>query len=181
MLARNKLIIKWALYAAAALLCLLVQGALLQRITIWGVIPFLYPLLAAIPATWESPVSGTVFALCMGIVCDLLLPDAIPCLYTLIFPLAGLCAGLLSRSVLRSSMLCALVSTAAAFALTGFGGCLELWLHGQSAWQAGAYLTLREFCVTAPPALLLSPLFRAVYQRTHRDERAAEQRRFYGP
>ena len=140
MLARNKLIIKWALYAAAALLCLLVQGALLQRITIWGVIPFLYPLLAAIPATWESPVSGTVFALCMGIVCDLLLPDAIPCLYTLIFPLAGLCAALLAQSVLPAGYLCSLAGTAAAFLLTDGFRCFLLWAGGQSAWQAGGWL-----------------------------------------
>ena len=180
MLARNETIFKWALYAAAAFACFLIQWAVLQRITVWGVIPFLYPAVAAVPAMFEGPAAGSAFALGVGVVCDLILPGS-ACFYTLVFPLAGLCAGLLSRGVLRSSLLCALVSTAVAFALTGFGGCLELWLHSKSAWQAGAYLTLREFCVTVPPALLLSPLFRAVYQRTHRDERAAEQRRFYGP
>ena len=55
MLARNETIFKWFLYAAAAAACLAAQGAVLQRITLWGVIPFLCPLLAAIPATWESP------------------------------------------------------------------------------------------------------------------------------
>ena len=94
MLARNETIFKWVLYAAAALLCFFIQGAVLQRITVWGVIPFLYPALAAIPATYEGPVSGTVFALCVGVVCDLLLPASSPCLYTLAFPLAGLCAGI---------------------------------------------------------------------------------------
>ena len=180
MLARNESIFKWSLYTGAALLFLLLQGSLLQRITLWGVIPFLYPVLAGVLGNYEDPVPSTIFGLGLGVVCDLILPGS-DCFYTLVFPLAGLCAGLLSRGVLRSGVLCALVSTAAAFALTGFGGCLVLWLHSQSAWQTGAYLTLREFCVTAPPALLLSPLFRAVYQQTHRDERAAEQRRFYGP
>ena len=117
MLARNKLIVKWSLYGAAALVCLLVEGALLQRITIWGVIPFLYPLLAAIPATRESPAAGAAFALCVGVVCDLLLPGAVPCLYTLVFPLAGLCAGLLAQSVLPAGYLCSLAGTAAAFLL----------------------------------------------------------------
>ena len=41
MLARNETIFKWALYAAAAFACLLIQWAVLQRFTIWGVIPFL--------------------------------------------------------------------------------------------------------------------------------------------
>ena len=38
MLARNELIFKWALYALAALVCLFVQGVVLQRVTMWGVI-----------------------------------------------------------------------------------------------------------------------------------------------
>ena len=38
MLARNEIMIKWSLYAAAAALCLLAQGAIFQRITLWGVI-----------------------------------------------------------------------------------------------------------------------------------------------
>ncbi len=66
MLARNETIFKWSLYAAAALLCLTVQGVLLQRLTLWGVIPFICPLLAAIPATWESPTAGTIFSLAVS-------------------------------------------------------------------------------------------------------------------
>ena len=62
MLARNEVIMKWILYAAATALCLLIQGAVLQRVVIWGVIPFLYPMLAAIPATFEAPVPATVYA-----------------------------------------------------------------------------------------------------------------------
>lgn len=62
MLARNEIMIKWSLYAAAAALCLLAQGAIFQRITLWGVIPFLYPLLAVIPATYESPRIATGFS-----------------------------------------------------------------------------------------------------------------------
>ena len=41
MLARNEIIFKWSLYAGATVLLLLLQGSLLQRITLWGVIPFL--------------------------------------------------------------------------------------------------------------------------------------------
>ena len=62
MLVRNEVLFKWTLYALAALLCLAVQGALLQRVTLWGVIPFLYPLAAVIPATFNAPAAGTAFA-----------------------------------------------------------------------------------------------------------------------
>ncbi|WP_295580050.1 hypothetical protein [uncultured Oscillibacter sp.] len=170
MFARNETILKWALYAAAALACILFQGAVLQRVTLWGVIPFLYPALAVVPATYEGPVPGTAFALGLGVVCDLLLPGAFPCFYTLVFPLAGLCAGLLAQGVLRAGFLCSLVSTAAAFLLTGLGHCLLLWIGGKAAWGPGAFLALREFCVTAPLSLPLTALFRRLYRRTHRDD-----------
>ena len=62
MLARNETIIKWALYAAVSLLGVFAQSAVLQRLDVFGVIPFLFPLLAAIPATFESSTAGTAFA-----------------------------------------------------------------------------------------------------------------------
>ena len=70
MLARNETILKWLRYILAAALCFLIQGAALQRITLWGVIPFVYPLVAVIPATYEDPLFGTVFALVTGVVCE---------------------------------------------------------------------------------------------------------------
>lgn len=170
MLARNETIFKWLLYAAAALLCLTVQGALLQRVTVWGVIPFLCPLLAAIPATRESPVAGTVFALAVGVVCDSLLPAPIPCFYTMVFPLAGLFSSLLSQGLLRPGLLCSLLAAAIAFALTDGFACFVLWSRGKAAWEAGAFLALREFCVTSPLVIPVSLLFRAVFRRTHSDE-----------
>ena len=45
MLARNETIFKWALYAGATAVFFLLQGAVLQRSTLWGVIPFVFPLL----------------------------------------------------------------------------------------------------------------------------------------
>ena len=133
-------------------------------------IPFLCPLLAAIPATWESPAAGTAFALAVGIACDLLLPAPIPCFYTLIFPLAGLFASLLSHSILRPGFLCSLAAAAIAFALTDGFACFVLWSRGKAAWEAGASVALREFCVTAPWIIPVTLLFRAVFRRTHPDD-----------
>ena len=170
MIARNETIFKWLLYAAATALCFLLQGGLLQRLAFWGVIPFLYPLLAAIPATYEGPLAGTVFSLAVGVLCDLLLPGPIPCLHTMIFPLIGLCGGLLAESWLPAGFLCSLVSAAAAFALTDGFRCLILWMRGCAAWEAGAEVALREFCVTAPLIIPLTLLYRTVFRRTHQDD-----------
>ena len=169
MLARNETIFKWTLYGAASLLCFLIQWALLQRICVWGAIPFVYPLVAVIPATRESPTAGTVFALAVGVVCDLLLPAPIPCLYTLAFPLAGLCASLLSQGAIRAGFLCSSISAAIAFLFTDLLQCLVLWSRGKAAWEAGAFLALRETAVTLPLVLPVTALFQAVWRRTHLD------------
>lgn len=170
MIARNETIFKWFLYAAATALCLFFQGGVLQRLEIWGVLPFLYPLLAAIPATFEGPLAGAIFSLILGVLCDLLLPGPIPCLCTMIFPLIGLCAGLLSQSWLPAGFLCSLVSAVIAFSLTDGFRCLLLWMQGKAAWEAGAMVALREFCVTAPFIILLTPLYRSVCLRTRGDD-----------
>ena len=170
MVARNALIFRWTVYAAAALLCVFAQTAVLQRVHIWGVIPFLYPAVAAIPATFEGPVPGTAFALAVGVLCDTLLPAPIPCFYTLIFPVAGLCAALLTQSILPAGVSSSLASTAIAFLLTGLFGCLLLWFRGKTDWETGMLVALRECLVTLPFTLPMTALFRAVHRRTHRDD-----------
>lgn len=167
MLARNETIIKWILYAAAAVVCFFLQTAVLQRVTIWGIIPFLYPALAAVPATYEGPVFGSVFALGVGVVCDLILPGSVPCFYTLLFPPVGVCAGLLSRSLLPAGVLCSAATTAIAVVVTDLAHGLVLWFAGKAAWSAAFYLLVRELCLALPLALLITPLFAAVYRKTH--------------
>lgn len=104
MLARNETIFKWALYAGATAVFFLLQGAVLQRITLWGVIPFVFPILVAVLGMYEGPLPASVYALTVGVLCDLLLPASIPCFYTLIFPAAGLCAALISQSLLPGGL-----------------------------------------------------------------------------
>lgn len=167
MLARNESIFKWSLYAGATILMLMLQGSLLQRITVWGVIPFLYPALAALLGNYENPVPSAIFGLGLGVVCDLLLPGSIPCLCTLTFPLAGLSGSLIAKSLLKAGLLCALISAAAAFLLTDLLRCLLLWAGGKPAWAAGLLVMLKEYVVTAPFLLLAVPLFSAVHRRVH--------------
>ena len=170
MLARSATIIKWVLYALAGLACTVVQAAVLQRFTLWGVIPFLYPLIAALPATFEGPAAGTVYALAAGVLCDLLLPSPIPCFYTLILPLVGLFAGLLSQSLIPAGYLCSAVASLPAYLLTGVFHCIVLWATGHAAWTAGLSVTLRELCVSLPWSLPMAWLFRKVYRRVHIDD-----------
>ena len=170
MLARSDTIIKWILYALAGIVWAIVQTAILQRVTIWGVIPFLYPLIAAIPATFEGASAGTVYALAIGVFCDLLLPSPIPCFYTLIFPLVGLTAGLLSQSLIPAGYLCSAAAAVPAFLLTGVFHCIVLWATGHAAWTAGMSVTLRELCVSLLWSLPMTWLFRRIFLRVHIDD-----------
>ena len=170
MLARSATIFKWALYAGATLVFFLLQGAVLQRITVWGVIPFVFPLLAAVLGTYEPPLPASVYGLMLGAACDLLLPGPLPCFYTLVFPAAALGAALISQSLLPAGFLCAAAGSLLAFLLTDFFHCLLLWLRGQAAWSAGAWVFLRELCVSLPLLIPVVLLFSAVFRRTHLDD-----------
>ena len=170
MLARSATIIKWVLYALAGLACTVVQAAVLQRFTLWGVIPFLYPLIAALPAIFEGPAAGTVYALACGVFCDLLLPSSIPCFYTLILPLVGLAAGLLSQSLIPAGYLCSAAAALPAYLLTGIFHCIVLWAQGHPAWGAAMSVTLRELCASLLWSLPMTWLFRRVYLRVHVDD-----------
>ena len=170
MLARSATIFKWVLYALAGLVWAAVQSALLQRLTVWGVIPFLYPLIAALPATFEGPAAGTVYALSWGVLCDLLLPSPLPCFYTLILPFVGLSAGLLSRSLIPAGYLCSAASALPAYLLTGLFHCIVLWAQGHPAWGAALSVTIRELCVSLLWSLPMTWLFRRVYLRVHADD-----------
>lgn len=170
MLARSSTIFKWTLYTLAGLVWAVVQAAFLQRVTIWGVIPFLYPLIAALPAIFEGPAAGTVYALACGVFCDLLLPSSIPCFYTLILPLVGLAAGLLSQSLIPAGYLCSAAAALPAYLLTGIFHCIVLWAQGHPAWGAAMSVTLRELCVSLLWSLPMTWLFRRVYLRVHVDD-----------
>ena len=170
MLTREEWTRKWMLYAAAALACIALQRMFFQRVVIWGVIPFIYPLLAVIPATYEDPAAGGAFALGVGVVCDWLLPGGLPCFYTLLFPVAGLVASLFSKLVLPTGFLCTLAVSLWVFAAHGIFRCLTLWGGEPSIWTVGLWTAVREFIVTAPLCLPVMLLFHIVAKVTHEEE-----------
>ena len=106
----------------------------------------------------------------MGVLCDLLLPASIPCFYTLIFPAAGLCAALISQSLLPAGFLCGVVTSVLSFLFTDAFHCVVLWAGGKAAWAAGAQVFLREVCVSILLVVPVVLLFSAVFRRTHLDD-----------
>lgn len=163
---RQETIHKWGLYALATLLCCVGQGLVLQYVTVLGVFPFIYPILAAVVSTLEGPLSGMVYSLALGVVCDLTISSPIPCFYTLIFPLSGLLAGTLARKVLSSGFLSAVVTSAAAFVLTGAFHGLIFVFSSRPAWAETASVCGRELALSIPLVLPVYFLFRLVWRKS---------------
>lgn len=167
MIGRSETMIKWALFAAVTVPCLLLQGFVLQFIAVAGVMPFLYPALPATVGMYEGPVGGAVYGLVLGVACDLTLPGPIPCLYTLVFSATGFFSALLVRSWLPAGLPCALLSASASFLLLDLLRCAQLALSGQSVWPAGALKTVQEIALTMPFVIPVWLLFRLVHRKCH--------------
>ena len=156
MVARSELILRWSVYGAAGLLVCLVQGLILQRLDLWGVMPFLYPALAAMVAVWEGAVPcGAVYALCLGAACDLALPGGIPCFYTIAFPLAAMLAAVVF-GVGGGVLLVTGLLHAGVLAVTGHG-----------AFVTAMAVAGKEFLITLPALPFLYLLLRFLHGRTH--------------
>lgn len=75
---RRDFVFKWLFYALTALGFVLVQVFGLVHIRIWGVHPFLFPVLVSTVAALESAHESAVFALATGAVLDVTMSGVIP-------------------------------------------------------------------------------------------------------
>ncbi len=157
--------VKWTVYAAACLLLLFGHGLTLSHLRVWGIAPFLPPLLPAVLASMEDRLEGFVFALAFGVCCDLALTAPLPCLYTLAFPLAALLASVLSRSVLQPGFLCSLAVSAAAFVIADLIAAAALLAGGHAGLDAIALRALREMAVSLPLLAACHPLLAWLHRR----------------
>ena len=111
---RRDIFIKWLFYSAATLLFVLIQGLILNRLSLWdGVHPFILPMLAVIPVLLERHGGGLMFALVLGFLCDLVLPAPMPVTYTLSFLVSALLTVLIAgrlQAGFPSALLCCALS-----------------------------------------------------------------------
>ena len=168
MLGRTEIIFKWLLYAAGVLICWSLHGVALQFLNIFGVMPFIFPMLAAVIAMYEGPFSGSICALVMGILCDLTISVPIPCFYTLVFPIIGMLAGLIAKNWLPMSFWCAAFLSLLSFTLTDSFHFLLLVLKGGGhAAQAAIDLACRETGASMPFLIPVYFVFRRIYEICH--------------
>ena len=156
---------RWLFYAGAAVLLMLLQVFLFTRIRVWGVHPFLPPMMVAVAASWEDRHESLYAAAVFGILCDLTLTPPIPCFYTLLFPVIALLSGLIAAHWIASVFFCAAVTSFLSLTLGGLFHILILTYRGVSDLQAALSILGRELLLTLPLLPLVYFLFRPIHRR----------------
>ena len=169
MMPKSYLVFKWAVYSLATAGFFALQYLVLGHVRVLGLTPLLYTVLPAVAASFEGLRRGSVFALAVGVVCDLLLPGPFEGFYTLGFTAAALLAALIAENLLAPGFLCGFAVSALSLAVTAL---LRL---GAQALSGGGYLGLMarmalvEALITLPAVVLVVPVYRLIHQRCASD------------
>ena len=156
---------RWIFYGLAAGLFLLFQNMLLTRLQLWGIHPFLPPILAVMPAVWEDRQESLCAGAVFGLLCDLTIRPPIPCFYVLVFAAAAFLAGLISTRWIQPGFFCALTASLAALLLNGAFYALVFSVRGINDMAASASITGRELLLRLPLTPFVYLLFRHIRRR----------------
>ena len=162
---QGNLFYRWLFYALAAAVLMAAQSLLLNGLRLWGVHPFLPPVLVGAVAACEDRQESLCAAAVFGLLCDLLLPAVIPCFYTLTFAAAALPAGLLAKRLMMPGLLCSAVSALLALLLHGVLYALFLSYSHTVTFSAAAGLIGKELLVSLPLLLPVYLLLRPIHLR----------------
>jgi rod shape-determining protein MreD len=161
----GSLFYRWVFYGAAAGLCLILQSLLLNRLRLWGIHPFLPPVLIAVAAAQEDRQEGLCAGAVFGLVCDLTLSPVVPCFYALTFALTAFLAGLMAKQLIVPGFFCGLCASILALVVNGAFHALFLTYRGIGNLSAAAAITGCELLLTAPLIPLVYLLFRPIHRR----------------
>ena len=157
--------LKWTFYALAALLLCFFKRVLLGSVSVWGVLPFLPPVLLAVMASFEQPKAAVLSGIVFGALCDLVLPASLPCLYTLAFTAAALLISTLLSNLLQQGFARALLATVLAFLVIDLLQALALLPRSDmSALLPMLHLFAKETALSCLLLLPSYPLLRAVHR-----------------
>ena len=169
MLPKSYIIAKWTVYTLATLLMAALQHLLLDRISLWGVTPFIYPMLPALVASYEGLHRGSKFALVTGILCDLLIAGPFEGFYTVIFTLIGILAALIGENLLSPGWLCGFSVAAMGLGLVNVSRLLLYFLSGSLHPLLMGRIALMEIVITLPVLLVALPIYRWIHSRCAAD------------
>lgn len=169
MLPKSYIITKWTVYTLATLLMAALQHLLLDRISLWGVTPFIYPMLPALVASYEGLHRGSKFALVTGFLCDLLIAGPFEGFYTVIFTLIGILAALIGENLLSPGWLCGFSVAAMGLGLVIISRLLLHLLSGSLRPLLMGRIALTEIAISLPVLLVALPIYRWIHSRCAAD------------
>ena len=161
MMPKSYLVFKWTVYSLATLGLFALQYLVLSHI--------LYPVLPAVAASYEGLRRGSVFALVVGVVCDLLLPGPFEGFFTLAFTVAALIAALIAENLLSPGFLCGLAVSALSLAVTGALRLFAQFLSGGGYLGLMSRMILVEALITLPAVIVVVPVYRLIHDRCASD------------
>ena len=165
MLPKSYLAFKWAVYGLVTLLLFAVQSLVLNHIRVLHLTPFLYPMLPAVAAMYEGSRRGPVFALALGVVCDLLLPAPFKGFYTVVFPTIALFSAMVAENFFAPGVLCGIFVSTGGLLLSGAFRILAQLLSGGGHLALMAQTSLGETLLTLPALLVVLPAYRMGHRR----------------
>ena len=165
MLPKSYIIAKWSIYGLATLLLAGLQHVVLNHVSLWGVTPFLYPILCALVSSYEGLQRGSKFSLVMGVLCDLLILGPFDGFYTITFTLIGIFAALIGENLLSPGWLCGFTVSSMGMVLVNLARLLMYLLSGNLHPLLMCRIALIEILITLPMLLPALPVYRWIYSR----------------
>lgn len=162
---KSYIIAKWSVYTLATFVLAALQHLVLDHIALWGVTPFLYPVLCALVSSYEGLRQGGAFSLAMGVLCDLMVRGPFDGFYTLVFTLIGIFSGRIGESVLSPGWLCGLIVSGMGMALTNLARLMVYALSGDLHLVLMGRIALIESLMTLPMLLVALPVYRHIHSR----------------
>lgn len=164
---RRDYTIKWLFFSLATLVLVMLQHLILGHITLWGVHPFLLPMIAALATMWEG-MEGLIFSVAFGLLTDLTTAAPFPCFYTLAFLVIALVTMLITKHRLVPGFICALISSVLSIILCDLLQMLFLSYTAGISFTAGLVLTAKELISVICMPLIYFP-FRWLHSRVQAD------------
>ena len=160
-------VIKWVIYALATAFLLLFQLLVVYHIRLWGLTPFLPPIIVGVVSSFEGRDASPVFAAAFGLLCDLTAAAVpLPGFFCLAFTLSALLSSFITETLFSRDLLGCLVAASLCSALTGLLRVLVLSAAGQPAFAAMCSVAAREFLISLPLLIIVYPTLRWVHRKT---------------
>ena len=158
---RRDYVYKWLSYTLVSLLFILVQCFGLVHLRVWGVHPFIFPVLVSTVAALETAHESAIYTLALGLLMDLTMPGVLPCFYTVAFLVVFVATQLLSAKVLSWPFFCCMLCGALSIVCADLLNMLFLKAYADYSLKTALLLTGKELLLTVP---LLPLLYLPVYR-----------------